>query len=199
FSDVDILSWLTGEIGDTFTETEESDLVVGDGDKKAKGFLSVPRAEKNDKERDFGTLQVIKPSESLAWTSADPLIDLKFALRKKYRKNAVWVVNSTTAAKLQKVKNANGDYIWRDRLQAGDPDTLLGLPVEYLEFMPDNVIALGDFKRGYYIVDHETGVRTRPDNLTEPGFIKIFTQKYLGGGVVDSNAIKILELPQDDD
>ncbi|MCM5281114.1 phage major capsid protein, partial [Escherichia coli] len=66
------------------------------------------------------------------------------------RKNAVWVVNSTTAAKLQKVKNANGDYIWRDRLQAGDPDTLLGLPVEYLEFMPDNVIALGDFKRGYY-------------------------------------------------
>ncbi|EOK9753429.1 hypothetical protein P4P08_RS25560, partial [Escherichia coli] len=23
--------------------------------------------------------------------------------------------------------------------------------------------------------------------------------KYLGGGVVDSNAIKILELPQDDD
>ncbi|EKC0433958.1 phage major capsid protein, partial [Escherichia coli] len=29
FSDVDILSWLTGEIGDTFTETEESDLVVG--------------------------------------------------------------------------------------------------------------------------------------------------------------------------
>ncbi|EOP3413437.1 hypothetical protein OZL13_RS24995, partial [Escherichia coli] len=26
-----------------------------------------------------------------------------------------------------------------------------------------------------------------------------FTQKYLGGGVVDSNAIKILELPQDDD
>ncbi|EOT7937784.1 hypothetical protein ACKMV5_005246, partial [Escherichia coli] len=29
--------------------------------------------------------------------------------------------------------------------------------------------------------------------------IKIFTQKYLGGGVVDSNAIKILELPQDDD
>ncbi|EOO6252328.1 hypothetical protein, partial [Escherichia coli] len=24
-------------------------------------------------------------------------------------------------------------------------------------------------------------------------------QKYLGGGVVDSNAIKILELPQDDD
>ncbi len=109
------------------------------------------------------------------------------------------MVNSTTAAKLQKVKNANGDYIWRDRLQAGDPDTLLGLPVEYLSLCLITLLPLGDFKRGYYIVDHETGVRTRPDNITEPGFIKIFTQKYLGGGVVDSNAIKILELPQDDD
>ncbi len=51
FSDVDILSWLTAEIGDTFTETEESDLVVGDGDKKAKGFFIRPpvqrRATKN--------------------------------------------------------------------------------------------------------------------------------------------------------
>ncbi|HAN7674427.1 TPA: phage major capsid protein, partial [Escherichia coli] len=92
--------------------------------------------------------------------SADMLIDLKFTLRNKYRKKAVWVMNSNTAASAQKLKNATGDYIWRDRLQAGDPDSLLGLPVEYLEFMPDGVIAVGDFKRGYFIVDHETGTRT---------------------------------------
>ncbi len=110
--------------------------------------------------------------------NADFLIDLKFKLRAKYRKNAVWVTNSTTAASVQKLKNGNGDYIWRDRLQAGDPDTLLGLPVEYLETMPDDLIGIGDFKRGYFIVDHETGTRTRPDNITEPGFIKIHTDKY---------------------
>lgn len=55
-------------------------------------------------------------------------------------------------------------------------------------------LAVGDFKRGYFIVDHITGVRTRPDNITEPGFYKVHTDKYLGGGVVDSNAIKVLEL-----
>lgn len=32
-----------------------------------------------------------------------------------------------------------------------------------------------------------------PDNLTEPGFYKVHTDKYLGGGVVDSNAIKVIE------
>ncbi|MBD2816709.1 phage major capsid protein, partial [Xenorhabdus sp. Flor] len=47
--------------------------------------------------------------------------------------------------------------IWRERLQAGDPDMLLGLPVHYLEFMPEGMIGLG-------------------------------------GGLVDSNAIKVLEV-----
>ncbi|OTA15630.1 phage capsid protein [Xenorhabdus beddingii] len=190
FSDVDILGWLTAEIADTFVDTEETDLVSGDGRKKAKGFLSYPRDPQADKVRAFGTLQKLEVST----LEADSLIDLKFLLRNKYRKNAVWVMNSTTAAKVQKLKNGNDDYIWRERLQAGDPDMLLGLPVHYLEFMPEGVIGLGDFKRGYFIVDHQTGTRTRPDNITEPGFYKVCTDKYLGGGLVDSNAIKVLEV-----
>lgn len=192
FSDLDVLSWLTDEIKDTFVETEEIDLISGDGAKKAKGFLSYPQAVQSDKERPFGTLEKMTTNA----ITADSLIDLLFKLKKKYRKNAVWVMNSNTAATLQKLKNGNGDYIWRDGLKAGDPDMLLGKPVHYLENMNDKgaVIAVGDFKRGYYIVDHETGVRTRPDNITEPGFYKVHTDKYLGGGLVDSNAIKILEV-----
>ena len=195
FSEVDILGWLSSEIADTFTATEESDFVNGDGDKKSKGFLSYPRAATADKARPFGTLEKME----FADVSSDGLIDLLYKLKAKYRKNAVWVMNSNTAAKLQKLKNGNGDYIWRDRLVAGSPDTLLGRPVQYLETMPDAepgkaFLAVGDFKRGYFIVDHTTGVRTRPDNITEPGFYKVHTDKYLGGGVVDSNAIKVLEL-----
>lgn len=192
FSDLDVLSWLTDEIKDTFVETEELDLISGNGTKKAKGFLAYPQAAQADKARPFGTLEKMTTNA----ITADSLIDLLFKLKKKYRKNAVWVMNSNTAATLQKLKNGNGDYIWRDGLQAGDPDMLLGKPVHYLENMNDKgaVVAVGDFKRGYYIVDHETGVRTRPDNITEPGFYKVHTDKYLGGGLVDSNAIKILEV-----
>ncbi|MCX8959440.1 phage major capsid protein [Erwinia psidii] len=200
FSDVDILGWLSSEISDTFTETEETDLVNGDGSKKATGFLSYPRAEQNDKTRPFGTLEKMVVNA----VQADDLIDLIYKLKAKYRKNAVWVMSSSWAAALQKVKNNNGDYIWRDRLTEGSPDTLLGRPVYYLENMSEinggvsepgaAVIAVGDFKRGYYIVDHTTGVRTRPDNITEPGFYKVHTDKYLGGGLVDSRAIKVLEL-----
>lgn len=147
FSDVDIMGWLTEEIADTFTETEELDLVSGDGSKKSKGFLAYPRAATADKTRPFGTLE--KMDAAGAAPTADELIDLLFKLKKKYRKNAVWVMNSNTAAALQKLKNGNGDYIWRDGLQKGDPDMLLGKPVHYLENMPDAaagqpVLAVGD-------------------------------------------------------
>lgn len=195
FSEVDILGWLSSEIGDAFVATEDDDFVNGDATKKSKGFLSYPREAASDKTRAFGTLEKM----SVASVTGDGLIDLLFKLKSKYRKNAVWVMNSNTAATLQKLKNGNGDYIWRDRLTENAPDTLLGRPVHYLETMPDAAagqpfLAVGDFKRGYFIVDHTSGTRTRPDNITEPGFYKVHTDKYLGGGVVDSNAIKVLEL-----
>lgn len=198
FSDIDILGWLSEEIGDKFVEVEDDDLVNGDGDGESKGLLVYPRDIKDDKTRAFGTLQKMVAASATDIT-ADELIDFRAKLRKKYRKKASWVMNSNTAAQLQKLKNENGDYIWRDGLQKDDPDTLLGRPVVYVETMPDIAagaapIAFGDFKRGYYIVDHKTGVRTRPDNITEPGFYKVYTAKYLGGGVMDSSAIKVLEM-----
>lgn len=196
FGGVDILGWLSDEITQTFADTEESDLVTGTGEKMAKGFLNYPRTTDADKTRAFGTLQ--KMEVKAGKLTADILIDLLYSLKAGYRKNAAWVMNSQTAGAIQKLKNGNGDYIWRDGLQAGSPSTLLGLPVHYLETMPNleagqPFLAVGDFKRGYTIVDHHTGVRTRPDNITEPGFYKVHTDKYLGGGVVDSNAIKVLE------
>lgn len=197
FSSIDILGWLTDEISESFTETEEADLTAGDGSKKAKGLLQYTRSTTEDKTRTFGELQKIEVA-SADKIIADTLIDLFYTLHSKYRKNAVWVMSSTIAAALQKLKNKNGDFIWRDGLTVDAPSTLLGRPVYFLETMPASgankaVIAFGDFKRGYFIVDHETGVRTRPDNLTEPGFYKVHTDKYLGGGVVDSNAIKFIE------
>ncbi len=75
------------------------------------------------------------------------------------------------------IENKNGDFIWRDGLTVDAPSTLLGRPVYYLETMPIGgagkaVLAFGDFKRGYYIVDHETGVRTAQTISPNRAFIK---------------------------
>ena len=54
-------------------------------------------------------------------------------------------------------------------------------------------IAFGDFRKGYTIVDRQ-GVRVVRDALTEKPYIKFYTTKRLGGGVVDFNAIKHLKI-----
>ena len=150
FSSIDVLGWLTDEITETFTETEEVDLTSGDGNKKSKGLLTYERTTENDKVRPFGKLQKIEVAGA-AKIEADTLIDAFYTLHSKYRKNAVWVMSSTIAAALQKLKNKNGDYIWRDGLTTDAPATLLGRPVYFLETMPTGganqaVIAFGDFK-----------------------------------------------------
>lgn len=197
FGAVDVLAWLSEEIADTFVETEDADLIDGDGDKKARGLLQYPRDTAEDRTRAFGTFQKLEVN-SADRIDGDKLIDLFYSLRSKYRRNAVWVMSSATAALVQKLKDKNGQYIWRDAMTAGGLPAIKNLPVYTLESMPSSgagkaVIALGDFNRGYYIVDHETGTRTRPDNITEPGFYKVHVDKYLGGGAVDTNAIKFIE------
>jgi len=62
FSSIDVLGWLTDEITETFTETEEVDLTSGDGNKKSKGLLTYERTTENDKVRPFGKLQKITAS-----------------------------------------------------------------------------------------------------------------------------------------
>lgn len=54
-------------------------------------------------------------------------------------------------------------------------------------------LVVGDFKCGYFIVDYIIGVCICFDNIIESGFYKVYIDKYLGGGVVDFNVIKVFE------
>ena len=61
------------------------------------------------------------------------------------------LVNSNTAASLRKFKDAGNNYIWQWDTAKGEPETLLGYPVEIDENMPDvavNAIPIifGNFK-----------------------------------------------------
>ena len=76
----------------------------------------------------------------------------------------------------------------------GQPTSLLGKEIETAEQIPDGIIIYGDLARAYTVTDHNSGVRMLRDNLTSPGFVKMYTTRYVGGGLVDSNAVKILTL-----
>jgi HK97 family phage major capsid protein len=54
------------------------------------------------------------------------------------------------------------------------------------------LIAIGDFRRGYLIVDR-AGVRVLRDPFTAKPYILFYTTKRVGGGVQDFDAIKLLK------
>jgi len=130
---------------------------------------------------------------------ADALHDTLTALRPAYRKGdgVAWIMNSATANVIRKMKDGQGNYLWTQSIVMGQPDRLLGYPVTLDEGMPDIAansysVAFGNWRRGYAIVD-KPGLRLIVDRVTKKGWTKMYFSKRVGGGVVDSNAIKLLK------
>lgn len=68
---------------------------------------------------------------------SDELLDLYYALKAGYRASASFLMENTTEKALRKLKNSTtGDYMWQPGLTSGQPNTLLGRPVEISDYMP---------------------------------------------------------------
>jgi HK97 family phage major capsid protein len=109
-------------------------------------------------------------------------------------------MNSKTAGVVRKLKSI-GDtetYLWQNSLAAGQPPLLCGYPVEFDENMPDIAanafpIAFGDWARGYMITDR-IGVRILRDPFTNKPYVMFYATKRVGGGLLHSDAIKLLKI-----
>jgi HK97 family phage major capsid protein len=196
----DVEGWLAGEIATEFARAEGVAFVNGDGVNKPKGFLTNATNAAKDDVRPFGTLQYLASGASgdfAPGTAQDRLIELVHALRAPYRQGAVWVMNSSTTARLRKLKTTDGVFIWQPGLSGGQADTLLGYPVIESEDMPDIAagslsIAFGNFKAGYLIAERaETAILRDP--YTQKPFVSFYATKRLGGTVSNSEAIKLIK------
>ncbi|AOY00108.1 phage major capsid protein [Jeongeupia sp. USM3] len=193
----DAEAWLGEEVALEFADKESAAFTAGDGVKKPKGFLAYANAATGDATRPLGTLQFIV-SGAAATITPDALIDLIYALKQGYRKNAAFMLNSLTLPVLRKLKDADGNYLWRPGLDADAPSTLHSKPVVENDDMPivaagSLALAFGDFKRGYTIADVR-GTRVLRDPYTNKPFVSFYTTKRVGGGLMNSNAIKLLKI-----
>ncbi len=184
----DAEAWLTEEVAEEFAVQEGAAIIGGDGVNKPKGFLTETAVGKVKTGVD-GAFPVSDPS--------DILVDLVHALGSRYRQGAKFVMNSATLAEIRKMKDADGNFIWRPGLIEGQPDMLLGYPVVEAEDMPDMAaaslsVAFGNFERGYTIVER-TGTRVLRDPYTNKPNVLFYATKRVGGAVVNAEAIKLLE------
>ncbi|MBC7522044.1 MAG: phage major capsid protein [Sandarakinorhabdus sp.] len=192
--------WLGMEIGREFARAEGVAFVTGDGINKPRGFLTAANSAADDSTRAFGTLQFITsgaPGGFAASNPQDRLIDLVHSLATPYRQGASWVMNSATLARVRKMKDLDGGFIWQPALAADQPATLLGYPVIEVAAMPDVAvdslsIAFGNFQAGYLIVQRrETAVLRDP--FSNKPYVNFYATRRVGGAVVDSRAIKLMK------
>ena len=199
-SSFDMQAWLQSNISDEHAQKEGAAFIGGDGIKKPMGFLNPAPLATSDSTRTFGMLKYLPTGvagDFAASNKFDKLIDLTMDLTAPYRANASWVMNSNTAGVVRKFKDGQGNYLWQQSVQAGQPDRMLNYPVVIAEDMPDIAanslsIAFGDFKRGYLIVD-KLGTRMVRDPYTQPGWVLLYVFKRVYGSVADSNAIRLLK------
>jgi HK97 family phage major capsid protein len=129
----------------------------------------------------------------------DKLFGLQHSLKPVYRQNGTWLMNDTTLSIIRKMKDGEGNYLWRPRLTEGAPDTLLGKPIEVDDNMDDigentYPIAFGDFKRAYTIVDNPRGTRLLRDPYTEKGWVKFYVTRRTTAGCSNFQAVKFLKI-----
>lgn len=197
---VDVEAWLANKVADKFTRVEGAAYTTGNGVNKPRGFCSYSTSTDSDDARAWGTLQHIitgGAGDFAASNPADVLFDVVSALNPAYQANAAWQLRRAVITKIRKFKGSDGQYLWQPSLQVGQPDRLLNYPLEYNEFMPALAAgslsaALGDWMEGYTILDR-IGIRVLRDPYTAKPYVRFYTTKRTGGGVLNFEAIKFLK------
>jgi HK97 family phage major capsid protein len=189
---INIEEWVARKVADKMARLEATAFIGGNGTSQPKGILTYTAGTS------FGQIQQVNSGTS-AVVTADSLVQLYYALKDEYARNATFLMHRTTVQAVRLLKEATtNQYLWQPGLSAGTPDSLLGVPVALAADMPVPAaaslsVAIADFKRAYLIVDR-IGIRTLRDPFTSKPFVKFYTTKRVGGEVVNTDAVKLLKL-----
>lgn len=131
----------------------------------------------------------------------DGLTEAKYSVKGQYMNRADWLFHRDALKVLAKIKDGDGQYIWRESIRSGEPDTLLGRPFSMSEYVPNTfttgkyVGMFGDFSY-YWIVDalnmqiqvldqlyaetNQTGIILRYEGDGQPVLAEAFSRVKLG-------------------
>jgi HK97 family phage major capsid protein len=171
------------DLVEEFARAESQAFVVGDGVRQPSGFVNCPAVE-------------VISSGVADDITFDATIDLFGALKTGY--NGIYGMNRHTVARMRKLKDGVGQYIW----QAGNPaasipNAINGYPYIEIPHMDDigagnKPVCFADFAKGYLIVDGIT-MQVLRNPYKEEGFVRFTAERFVGGQVVLAEAIKVMQ------
>lgn len=176
-------------------ESEDDAFVVGAGDDSPQGILGDADVLTN-----YTATGVAAALTDASNNGVDALIAMLHALKKTYRRNSTWGMNSTTEGAVRTLKDSNGQYLWQPPVQAGNPALLLGRPIINPEGMADVAagtypILLGDFGRGYAIRDRRGIVVQRlTERYAEKRSTGFLVTRRVGGKTRLAEAFRVLKV-----
>lgn len=138
-------------LGYKFAITQEKGFMLGNG---AGQPLGVFVASSNG----ISTARDVSSGNTTTSIGFDGLISAKYALKAQYWARAQWAFHRDAVSQIAKLKDSQGQYLWRESVRVGEPDRVLGLPINTSEYAPNTfttglyVGILGDFSN-YWIAD----------------------------------------------
>jgi HK97 family phage major capsid protein len=134
-----------------FAVVAENAYLNGDGSGEPLGVFTAS---------DYGisTGQDVSTGNAETEIRFDGLIEAKYTLKPQYWPKAKWMFHRDGVKQIAKLKDGEGQYLWRESVRVGEPDRILGLPVFMSEYAPSTfstgeyVGILGDFSH-YWIAD----------------------------------------------
>lgn len=192
-AEADVWAELRDQFGMVVAEDEDNAFSSAAGDKMPQGIISDARVQAN-----FFNTGVPNALNDGTNNGVDSLITMLHSLKKTYRRNATWAMNSTTEGVVRTFKDSQGQYLWQPPVIPGNPALLLGRPLVNPESMPDVAanslsIALGDFRKGYKIRDRAgVTIQRLVERYAEYDQTGFMLKKRVGGQVVLPEAFVVL-------
>ena len=184
----DIERYVSDQFGRRIGDAEETAFLTGNGSSKPTGIL-----------HSTGGAELGVTAAATAAITADELLDLVYSLKAPYRKNAVFVMNDSTIKLIRKLKDGDGQYLWKPSIVEGAPDMILGHRIVSSEFMPaatagSKAVAFGDFSY-YWIADRQGRTFKRLNELyATTGQVGFLASQRLDGKLILPEAIKVFQM-----
>lgn len=188
----DLNAELQLEFSEQFAKAEGAAFVNGTSVMQPEGFMTNPAVASSDK------------TGSATLLTYAGMVQIAHNLPSFYAQNATWGMNRKTIGLLRQMVDGQSRPIWLPFGQSGlngpNPPTILDIPYQELPDMPDVAtnafpVVIGDFKRGYMIVDRiNIEVQRDPFTQNTKGCVRFIARKRVGGQVILAEAFRTLKV-----
>ena len=182
-----ITNEVIGQIAQSFAEKVEEAIIKGDGSKKPTGLA---------------TSGVNVTLASKTAITADELVDIYHSIKAPYIPNATWLMSRDTLAKIRKLKDNDGQYIFQADMTREYVGYILGKPVLISEFM-DNLgevskvpVMFGDFEKAYAAnVNPQQTIQILNEVYATQGAKGVLGFLFLDGKPVNAECYAVVKTP----